>query len=173
MIDGVNGSYIGGKGAAMAAAALGAGKTGQAVAGVAGSFAEGMLGGGLGFRGGTAAGDKMSNPTTPAEVVLGQGMSGGNPTTVAAVNRMPPEFQSAYSQAKAANWVKPDRSTWYPPNDGAVGTPTRTTLDPGRAVDRYGGEGGSYLDNPGDPAAARALPPQSDRGKRTRTRSNS
>lgn len=107
----------------------------------------------------------MSNPTTPAEVVLGQGMSGGNPTTVAAVNRMPPEFQSAYSQAKAANWVKPDRSTWYPPNDGAVGTPTRTTLDPGRAVDRYGGEGGSYLDNPGDPAAARALPPQSDRGE--------
>jgi len=47
----------------------------------------------------------------------------------------------------------------YPPNNGFVGTPTRTTLPAGYVVDRYGSGTGAYASPPGTPISARSLPP--------------
>lgn len=164
LVGGVGGGYLGGKAGGMAAAAMGFGATGQAVGEVVGGVFGGALGGGFGFRGGQAAGNRIwTNPTTRTGVMLRQGTSGGNPAAVAAVNRMPPDFRSEYAAARAANWKKPNGDTWWPPNDGAVGKPVRTTIDPTTSgppttVDRFGGEHGSYLGKPGDSFSARALP---------------
>lgn len=49
----------------------------------------------------------------------------------------------------------------YPPNDGFVGTPSRTLLLPGEVVDRFGGQSGTFLASIGTPYAQRSLPPQS------------
>lgn len=78
--------------------------------------------------------------------------------TAQAVSRMPPDFQAEYAQAEAAGWTKPDGSRWWPPNNGGVGTPTVTTVDPPAVLDRFGGEGGSYLSAAGDSFESRALP---------------
>ena len=52
LVGGAGGSYFVGKGATAAAAAMGYGATGQAVAGVAGQFVGGAVGGRFGFKGG-------------------------------------------------------------------------------------------------------------------------
>jgi hypothetical protein len=48
--------------------------------------------------------------------------------------------------------------TYYPPNRGFLGDPTRQTLVPGSVVDRYGGDRGVFVAPDGTPFGARALP---------------
>lgn len=44
--------------------------------------------------------------------------------------------------ARAANWMKPDGTTWWPPNDGAVpGTEKTVALQRGTEFGRIGGDG--------------------------------
>jgi uncharacterized Zn-binding protein involved in type VI secretion len=164
-VGSVVGGYFGGKygseGGVWAAQQLGFGATGQAVAGVAGGLLGGAIGGGAGFRGGQLAGNRfLPNPTSTGGVLARQGLSGGNPAAVAAVNRMPPAFRSEHAAARAAGWQRPDGKTWYPPNNGGVGTPVTRTLPEGMKLDRFGNEGGSFMSNAGDNFGARALPGQ-------------
>lgn len=69
-------------------------------------------------------------------------------------------FLSTYYDSVAASWR-------YPPKNGYVlrpdGTPVQyvTTLTPGKRIDRYGSEYGSFLAPKGSPYASRAIPPQS------------
>jgi hypothetical protein len=68
-----------------------------------------------------------------------------------------------YNAAKAANWTKPDGSTWWPPNNGAVaGTEKTITLQPGTLIDRYGNPTGYYTSPTGTPFTDRALSPMTD-----------
>jgi hypothetical protein len=82
------------------------------------------------------------------------------------VQKMPPDFQAKYADAEAAGWKYPPGhpeagKTWYPPNDGAVGSPVRTNLPKDYVLDRFGGEHGSFLSAAGDSFESRALPPSS------------
>jgi|HubBroStandDraft_1064217.scaffolds.fasta_scaffold00272_8 hypothetical protein len=55
------------------------------------------------------------------------------------------------------HWLAADGSVQYPPNDGFLGTPVQSTLQPGRLIDRFGGSG-RYFSPKGEPFGARALP---------------
>jgi len=46
----------------------------------------------------------------------------------------------------------------WPPNDGCDGKEITATLQPGRRIDRYGSENGSFFATPATPYAARSLP---------------
>lgn len=84
------------------------------------------------------------------------------------VQRMPQAFQDEYLEARANGWKHPDGSTWYPPNNGAVGTPVRTGLEAGAKIDRFGAETGSYTSPAGQSLESRALPkvdPNTSAGK--------
>jgi hypothetical protein len=59
----------------------------------------------------------------------------------------------------AAYWG--DKGWKYPENDGFVGKPTKTVLQPGDLVDRFGGQSGRFLAPTGTPFVQRSLPPQS------------
>jgi hypothetical protein len=48
----------------------------------------------------------------------------------------------------------------HPPNRGFVGKPTRTEIDPGTLIDRYGSELGRFASPRGTPFEARSLPPE-------------
>ncbi len=74
------------------------------------------------------------------------------------VQRMSKPFQQEYEAARAAGWKKPDGSPWYPPNNGGLGAPLRTTLDEGAALDRFGSEKGSFTSAAGEAFEKRALP---------------
>ncbi|WAR43785.1 TNT domain-containing protein [Methylomonas rapida] len=51
-------------------------------------------------------------------------------------------------------------TTFFPPNNGFLGSTTKTTLQPGQTIDRFGGSDVSRFFSPiGTPAAMRALPP--------------
>ncbi|WP_445326634.1 TNT domain-containing protein [Scandinavium hiltneri] len=52
--------------------------------------------------------------------------------------------------------------TYWPPNDGAHGPITKTTLEPGTTIDRYGLPRGKYTSPYGTPYSMRALPPGTD-----------
>jgi hypothetical protein len=54
-----------------------------------------------------------------------------------------------------------DKGWKYPENDGFVGTPTTTMLQPGKLVDRFGGQSGRFLSPTGTSFARRSVPPQS------------
>ncbi|OKI15376.1 hypothetical protein A6A25_13720 [Saccharothrix sp. CB00851] len=54
-----------------------------------------------------------------------------------------------------------DNKWKYPPNDGFVGEPSMTELQPGDVVDRFGGPSGTFLALIGTPFEQRSLPPQS------------
>ncbi|WP_448886383.1 PAAR-like domain-containing protein [Citrobacter telavivensis] len=57
--------------------------------------------------------------------------------------------------------------TYYPPNDGAHGPVSNTTLEPGTTIDRYGLPRGKYASPVGTPYTMRALPPGTDSGPYT------
>lgn len=91
-----------------------------------------------------AAGPRLARNTTAGQ-------------TQTALRKMPQSFQDEYAAAKAAGWKKPDGSTWWPPDNGAV-LPTRTgPLAPGTKLDRYGGTNGKFLGSAGDGIPQRAL----------------
>jgi hypothetical protein len=69
---------------------------------------------------------------------------------------------NSYKAAKAANWKKPDGSTWWPDNDGFADTPTKTTLQPGTKIDRYGKVSGKYAAPEGTQFGQRSLAPGSE-----------
>jgi RHS repeat-associated protein len=51
-------------------------------------------------------------------------------------------------------------TTFFPPNNGFIGSTTKTTLQPGQTIDRFGGSDVSRFFSPADtPPAMRALPP--------------
>jgi len=51
-------------------------------------------------------------------------------------------------------------TTFFPHNNGFLGSPTKATLQPGQTIDRFGGSDVSRFFSPtGTPAAMRALPP--------------
>ena len=54
----------------------------------------------------------------------------------------------------------PGVDSTFPPNDGFLGEPTSTTLQPGTVIDRYGGATGRYASPVGTPFEARSLPPE-------------
>lgn len=65
--------------------------------------------------------------------------------------------------ARAANWMKPDGTTWWPPNDGAVpGTEKTVALQRGTEFGRIGGDGGSYVAPPNTSPEKLALKPGTD-----------
>ncbi len=55
-------------------------------------------------------------------------------------------------------WFEPDGSVRWPPNNGAAGDWTSTTLTPGARIDRYGPVAGRYFSQTGTTFEARALP---------------
>ena len=68
----------------------------------------------------------------------------------------------SYKAAKAANWKKPDGSTWWPDDEGFADTPDETTLQPGTKIDRYGKTSGVYASPEGTPYEQRSLAPGSE-----------
>ena len=117
----------------------------------------------LGDRLGPGYRDLLQGTAGMAALLAGPkvGKHGGNkpnPATLRAVKRMPAEFQAEYAAAKAAGWKKPNGETWWPPNDGAVGTPVKTNLPPDSPLDRFGSENGSYLSPKGEAFENRAMP---------------
>ncbi|MEU5696719.1 TNT domain-containing protein [Actinosynnema sp. NPDC020468] len=55
-----------------------------------------------------------------------------------------------------------DSKGWiYPDHDGFEGTPTAEKLQPGKLVDRFGGQSGRFLSTTGTPLVQRSVPPQS------------
>ncbi len=50
-------------------------------------------------------------------------------------------------------------TTYYPPNRGFFGESTSQVLRAGTRIDRYGGEGGTFVSPEGTPVPMRALPP--------------
>ncbi|MCH8493993.1 MAG: glycohydrolase toxin TNT-related protein, partial [Idiomarina sp.] len=65
-------------------------------------------------------------------------------------------------------WVAPDGTIRWPPNDGFAAEPERVDLPPGTLLDRYGAEGGRFLAPAGTPFEARAMPPSSRDGPLTK-----
>jgi hypothetical protein len=57
----------------------------------------------------------------------------------------------------ALHWLAADGTVQYPPNDGCDGPSVRSTLQPGRLIDRFGGSG-RYFSPKGEPFDERALP---------------
>ncbi len=53
-------------------------------------------------------------------------------------------------------------TTYYPPNNGALGAVERKFLMPGDTIDRFGKLGGKYFSPVGTPMEMRALPPGAD-----------
>ena len=84
-----------------------------------------------------------------------------HPCPAVAPEPYPPATKGAenYSSAKSANWKKPDGSTWWPDNNGFADTPSKTTLQPGTRIDRYGNNLGKFAAPEGTPFGQRSLPP--------------
>jgi uncharacterized Zn-binding protein involved in type VI secretion len=164
-LAGLAGSVVVGAAGSMAGRhlgeALGLSEAGTRALEVGGGFLGGMAGGGLAARGAQSA-MRGWQPKSTTGVVFKEGWSQGPPSTVSAVRRMPQEFQSEYAAARAAGWRKPDGSTWWPPNDGAVGAPQRVTLPAGQRLDRFGGEHGSFTSPSGQSFDSRALAPSTN-----------
>jgi len=97
------------------------------------------------------AGPSPGTAMTPSQVARARGAEPSEPAS-------PAPLASEYEQAKAANWKRPDGSTWWPPNDGAAGTPVKATLPEGTPLDRFGSENGSFLSPQGASFESRAMP---------------
>ena len=152
-IGGGAGGYLGAAGLGAAGHALGKAmglsETGVRSLEVGGQFLGGLVGGGLGTRGGQRFALRNLHPEL-REL----------PFPVArSVAKMPPEFQSEYAAARAAGWKRPDGSMWWPPDRGLVGDPVARQLAPGTQIDRYGFDGGTFLSPTETPSGARALAP--------------
>ena len=71
----------------------------------------------------------------------GSGPKPGDPNFIGPLEEM--------DAARAANWKKPDGSTWWPPNQGAVpGTEQTVTLPKGTILGRIGSMHGSFVAPP-------------------------
>lgn len=148
---GTVGHELGGEGGRALGQALGLSEAGMRTLEVLGGAAGGALGGAAGAR---ASAGRFGTP----------------PHVQKALGKMPLKFQAEYAAAKASGWKKPDfgssgarklgLQTWYPPNNGGVGTPKVTRLPNNQKLDRFGHEGGSFMSNAGDSFEQRALPGQ-------------
>jgi hypothetical protein len=73
-----------------------------------------------------------------------------------------PAVESVDDLAQAAVSLKESKyelAPYWPPNSGYLGESTRTHLEAGTRIDRYGYPGGTYVSPEGTPFPARALPP--------------
>jgi Tuberculosis necrotizing toxin/Hemagglutinin repeat len=69
------------------------------------------------------------------------------------------EIDKERAAASAAGFVKPDGTTWYPPNRGSIpGTEGISTIPQGSLLDRYGSNFGTFVAPAGTPFEKRALP---------------
>ena len=92
-------------------------------------------------------------------------------TTKSTGNRIKPEPGSAdfigplreVDAARATDWTRPDGSTWWPPNNGAVpGSEKMVTLRKGSEFGRIGANSGSYVAPPNTSPERLALKPGTD-----------
>ena len=92
-------------------------------------------------------------------------------TTKSTGNRIKPEPGSAdfigplreVDAARASDWTRPDGSTWWPPNNGAVpGSEKMVTLRKGSEFGRIGANSGSYVAPPNTSPERLALKPGTD-----------
>ena len=92
-------------------------------------------------------------------------------TTKSTGNRIKPEPGSAdfigplreVDTARASDWTRPDGSTWWPPNNGAVpGSEKMVTLRKGSEFGRIGANSGSYVAPPNTSPERLALKPGTD-----------
>ena len=63
------------------------------------------------------------------------------------------------TEGAGSKWFKADGTPKWPDNDGFTGTPSKTTLQPGTKIDRYGSTSGKFVAPEGTPYGQRALPP--------------
>jgi len=79
--------------------------------------------------------------------------------------------ETASATAPAVNRLSESRAltTFYPANNGFLGTARQMTLEEGQSIDRFGGSDyARFFSPPGTPIAARALPPGvGDQARRT------
>jgi hypothetical protein len=155
---GAAGSLVGGKAMRALGESMGLSEGWVRAMEAGGELGGGMLGGAAGVKG-WRAGTAGWSPTSRAGVITKQGWSGGNPKAIAEVNKMPPAYRSEYQAARAAGWKKPDGSTWWPPENGAVpGSKQMTPLGKATQLDRYGDPTGGYTSPRGVPFEQRAMP---------------
>jgi hypothetical protein len=82
--------------------------------------------------------------------------SSGKPTGTALD---PASGVAAKGADAAATTAGKELTTYYPPNRGFLGHPSKQTLEAGTRIDRYGREGGTFVSPEGSPLEMRALPP--------------
>lgn len=99
------------------------------------------------------SGNRTATPGTGADARMFAYDSGSASTTAL-------EFVATKAVRPGTDLVKYEA---YPPAAtsprGFVGGPVRDTLQPGTAISRYGGEGGTFASPAGTPFSARGLPP--------------
>ena len=61
-----------------------------------------------------------------------------------------------------SKWFKADGTPKWPENNGFAGQPTKTTLQAGTKIDRYGNATGNFAAPEGTPYSQRSLPPGSE-----------
>jgi hypothetical protein len=66
---------------------------------------------------------------------------------------------TAHAAEDAGTAAGKEITTYYPPDRGFFDEPTSQVLDTGTRIDRYGGEGGTFVSPEGTPEPMRALPP--------------
>ncbi len=105
-------------------------------------FDPGMAGGSYGM----GYGRISRAQTPPRATVQGTAEAGGNRSTV--------------PRSEVAKSTSNELTTFFPTNNGFLGSPTNATLQPGQIIDRFGGSEVSRFFSPaGTPAAMRAPPP--------------
>ena len=93
---------------------------------------------------------------------LSGGLHQGNITDNALIHQAKIGFSydDASGSPVATKSTSKELTTFFPPNNGFLGSTTKTTLKPGQTIDRFGGSDVSRFFSPtGTPAAMRALPP--------------
>jgi hypothetical protein len=88
--------------------------------------------------------------------------AGGTCAGVAQTSGAPPAGYPANLRwalvPKWISWSNDKATISWPPNDGCAATPVKETLDPGRLLDRFGSEGGTFFSPKGESFAFRAVP---------------
>src|SRR5215471_15055356 len=75
-------------------------------------------------------------------------------TTSAPSATLPPNLRPEIAQ----HWLQPDGNIRWPADDGFAATPQPVFLPAGALIDRFGGDGGTFLSPKGAPYGGRALP---------------
>ncbi len=101
------------------------------------------------------------------EILVTSGISSGSelaktPTVTNILKNSGDDIAEVVSKTGASNLETKAITTYFPPNDGAIGAVERKFLMPGDTIDRFGKLGGKYFSPVGTPIEMRALPPGAD-----------